>query len=83
MQIMSGIALFSGPFFGSAFYWVGSFTPIGGFSTPMYALSLIYLLTIPLLLKGLQYEVNIILIFEARDHHVSLLVQEEPEETTF
>lgn len=56
---MSGIALFSGPFFGSAFYYIGSFTPIGGFSTPMYALSLIYLLTIPLLVKGLKYEVSI------------------------
>jgi hypothetical protein len=56
---MSGIATFSGPFFGSLFYMIGELTPIGGFSLPMYALSLIYFLTIPLLMKNLR--VNVIL----------------------
>lgn len=58
MQIISGLALFSGPFIGSAFYVVGEKTLFGGFSMPMYILSLVYLLTIPLLLKGLQDNVN-------------------------
>lgn len=53
LQVMSGIATFSGPMIGSAFYVVGDMTPIGGFSMPMYILAAIYFLTMPLLMLKL------------------------------
>jgi hypothetical protein len=73
LQIMSGVATFSGPLFGSVFYLVGEHTPIGGFSLPMYALSLIYLMTIPLLQRNLN-------VSKRRSEFFSVLIHDYPVE---
>lgn len=59
MEIMSGIAMFSGPFVGSLFYTIGDKTIFGGYALPLYFLSLIYLSIIPFLMYGLNVEVHI------------------------
>ena len=62
MEIVSGVAMFSGPLVGGIFYMIGENTPIGGYQLPYYVLCLSYILIIPLLIYELKVEVRINII---------------------
>jgi hypothetical protein len=49
MEICSGVALSAGPGIGSIFFVIGEKTSFGGYSTPFYFMSLVYLSIIPIL----------------------------------
>jgi hypothetical protein len=57
MEICSGVALFAGPGIGSIFFVIGEKTTLGGYSTPFYLLSTIFISIIPMLLFVLDTDV--------------------------
>lgn len=62
MEIVSGIAMFSGPLVGGIFYILGEKTFIGGYAMPFYFIALTYILIIPLVIFVLKTDVKYIFI---------------------